>query len=384
MKIAIIIEDSIYNRKGMMNAELNRISHLLKIANYSIDVYSFQIYSGWFYRKLKGQNKIERPNDIEIDGIKINLKWRKFSLIDYILMNKLHRSPIINKNWQFKHISLFKQYDKIVANSTNSGRLALEIKRRYGIPYYVTWHGTDIHTAPFDSDYEFRMTKEILEGATLNFMVSKALLETSKRISDHANRIVLYNGVSNLFKKYEDSYRTILKKDKGVYGKKVVAFAGHLIEVKNPQLFPSIFKAVNDKYKSPIEFWIMGSGKMEDHVKSKCFEYNVPLKMWGNVPAENMPSMLNCVDVLILPSRNEGLPLIAVEAIACGANAVGAKVGGIPEAMGEENTFCHGESFVENISDRIVFMLNNRVEQPLRPCFSWEETAKIENSIYTE
>ena len=106
--------------------------------------------------------------------------------------------------------------------------------------------------------------------------------------------------------------------------------------------------------------------------------------MWGNVPAENMPSMLNCVDVLILPSRNEGLPLIAVEAIACGANAVGAKVGGIPEAMGEENTFCHGGSFVENISDRIVFMLNNRVEQPLRPCFSWEETAKIENSIYTE
>ena len=55
--------------------------------------------------------------------------------------------------------------------------------------------------------------------------------------------------------------------------------------------------------------------------------------------------------------------------------------GGIPEAMGEENTFCHGESFVENISDRIVFMLNNRVEQPLRPCFSWEETAKIENLI---
>ena len=86
MKIAIIIEDSIYNRKGMMNAQLNRINNLLKIANYSIDVYSFQIYSGWFYRKLKGQNKIERPNDIEIDGIKINLKWRKFSLIDYILM----------------------------------------------------------------------------------------------------------------------------------------------------------------------------------------------------------------------------------------------------------------------------------------------------------
>ena len=82
MKIAIIIEDSIYNRKGMMNAELNRISHLLKIANYSIDVCSCQIYSGWFYRKLKGQNKIEKPNDIEIDGIKVAVKWRRVALID--------------------------------------------------------------------------------------------------------------------------------------------------------------------------------------------------------------------------------------------------------------------------------------------------------------
>lgn len=84
--------------------------------------------------------------------------------------------------------------------------------------------------------------------------------------------------------------------------------------------------------------------------------------MWGNVPSHDMPSMLNCVDVLILPSRNEGLPLIAIEAIACGANAVGARVDGIPEAIGLENSFPHGTDFVENISNRVTYMLNNKVE----------------------
>ena len=381
-KIAIIIEDSIFNRKGMMNAELNRITHLSKISDYDIDVYSFQTYFGWLFRKIKGLPKVKHPKEVELDGIKINVKWRKFSIIDYVLMNILHKSPFINKNWQFRYIKNFKGYDIIVANSTNSGRLALEIKRRYGIPYYVTWHGTDIHSAPFDSSYEFHMTKIVMEGAELNFMVSQALLETSKKISETANRIVLYNGVNSSFHRYSDSVRLKLRREKGVESKKVVAFAGHLIEVKNPHLFPEIFRAVNEKYIGSIEFWIMGTGKWGDYIKKKCAEYLVPLKMWGNVNSQQMPSMLNCVDVLILPSRNEGLPLIAVEAIACGANAVGAKVGGIPEVMGEENTFNHGEKFLDEISDRIVYMLSNEVYQPLKPYFSWAETAKIENNIY--
>ena len=140
----------------------------------------------------------------------------------------------------------------------------------------------------------------------------------------------------------------------------------------------------SETFDKPLAFWVMGSGKMASLVEAECKKHSIPLTMWGDSPADKMPSMLNCVDVLILPSRNEGLPLIAAEALACGANAVGAKVGGIPEVMGEDNTFPHGENFVEQISNRIVYMLNNSVEQPLLPCFLWDETARIENDIYTD
>lgn len=383
-KIAILIADSIYNRKGMMNAELNRIIHLKRIAPYRIDAFTFQTYNGWLVRMLKHQKKGDRPRSIMIDGINVNIEWNKFSLIDYFLTVKFKMRPLFSRNWEFRYTSKFDGYDLIVANSTSMGDLAYNISKKYGIPYYVIWHGTDIHSAPFDSQYEFEQAKRILQGANLNFMVSEALQDTSKQIAPEASTMVLYNGVSSAFQRYADSDRLRLRKEKGVEGKKVVAFAGHLIEVKNPQLFPEIFSSVLAKYSLPIEFWVMGTGKMGGYVESKCNEYNIPLKMWGNVPSQDMPSMLNCVDVLILPSRNEGLPLIAVEALACGANAVGARVGGIPEAMGLENTFPHGDNFVEDISERIVYMLNSKVEQVLLPCFSWEASAKIENDIYME
>ena len=379
-KVAIFIADNIYNRKGMMNAQLNRISHLKKISNFNIDVFTFQTYT----TKLFKFSNSSLPKRLVINDISINIKWRKFSFIDYILTTKLHKKPIINNNWELKYMSEFKDYDLIIANSRNLGYLAYRLMLKYNIPYYVTWHGTDIHTAPFTNSYLFKKTKFVLEGAVLNFMVSKALLETSKKISSTANSIVLYNGVNNAFIKYSDSARYSLKDIKGVRGKKIVAFAGHLIEVKNPQLLPEIFNNVMKMYQQPIEFWIMGTGKMREYIEEKCKHYGLPLKMWGNIAAEEMPDMLNCVDVLVLPSRNEGLPLIAIEAIACGANAVGARVGGIPEVMGDENTFYHGDNFVSEISKRIAYMLCNNVVQKIPSCFTWEEIAVIENNIYLD
>lgn len=369
----------------MMNAELNRISHLLKVNSFHIDVFTFQLYPGWLTRLVSGTKKVVcKPASVIIDEIPIKVFWRSFSLIDYFLSVKLHKSPLINKDWELKYLDYFKGYDLIVANSYQSGFLAYTIFKKYQIAYCVTWHGTDIHTAPFNNGYRMNKTRLILESATMNFMVSKALEATSKKISNTAKTMVLYNGVNSKFQCYPEYIRIKLREEKSVMNKKVVAFAGHLIEVKNPQLFPEIFKAVKDKYDGEIAFWIMGSGKMGNYVKAKCEEYDVPLTMWGNISAEDMPKMLNCVDVQILPSRNEGLPLIAAEAMACGANAVGAKVGGIPEVMGEENTFDHGVQFVDNISNRIVYMLSHKVNQPLAPHFSWSETAKIENDFYME
>lgn len=109
----------------------------------------------------------------------------------------------------------------------------------------------------------------------------------------------------------------------------------------------------------------------------------------GNVEAEDMPALMNCVDVLVLPSLNEGLPLVCAEALKCGANVVGSDVGGIAEVIGHQNVVPHGPDFVSQFAQKVVSMLEARAEssddalsaQQLPPEISWAKTTALELSF---
>ena len=93
-----------------------------------------------------------------------------------------------------------------------------------------------------------------------------------------------------------------------------------------------------------------------------------------------MPGIMNCIDVLVLPSLNEGLPLVCAEALRCGANVVGSDVGGIAEVIGRGNVVPLGEGFEKNMAEKIVHMLLDKPSQPLPSYISWEKTSEIELS----
>lgn len=390
-KIAIIIEGSLIDRKGLVNAELSRIKYLQEVSNCKIDVFAVQIYDSLFARKLKElrgtrvARVTKRQELMVVDGINIKLLWDSFSLLNYFTEIKLKSKRIYNRFWFKKYLQLFDSYDLISAHSNNCGEIALEIHKKYEIPYCVTWHGSDIHTHPFNNKYVKQKTINILEYAYKNFFVSNNLKDVSEILIKNNSKELLYNGVSEIFKKYSYELREEFRKQLGAQDKKVVAFVGNLFDIKNVLLLPEIFSEVINNYEKNIEFWIIGDGKLKEPLKKKLDEYKITnYKLWGNQPVEKMPEFMNVIDVLVLPSKNEGLPLVTIEALACGANVVGSNVGGISEAIGKENVFDLNENFVENISNRIIEMLEGNITQNLDSKFSWEETAKKENEIYNQ
>ena len=102
----------------------------------------------------------------------------------------------------------------------------------------------------------------------------------------------------------------------------------------------------------------------------------------GKVPPEEIPDLLNCVDLLVLPSSLEGLPLVVIEALSCGAHVVATNVIGTAEAVGRENAIDLGDRFVDRFTDRAVELLSGEIDQKLPAEVSWSATADKENRIY--
>jgi len=93
---------------------------------------------------------------------------------------------------------------------------------------------------------------------------------------------------------------------------------------------------------------------------------------------------MNCMDLLVLPSSLEGLPLVAIESLACGVHVVATDVIGTAEAVGRDNAIALGDNFIERFTDRAAQLLTSDVEQSLPADVSWAATAVKEDSIYRQ
>ncbi|MBR5334295.1 MAG: glycosyltransferase, partial [Alistipes sp.] len=283
-------------------------------------------------------------------------------------------------------LSRFSHYDLISAHSIVPGTLAREINKRYNIPYCVTWHGSDIHTEPFSNKSAFKNVSDVMGGACCNMFVSRALQQTAVQINKDIVSEVLYNAASDKFYRYDDECRMALRRQHcKIVSSKVVAFAGGLVSIKNADILPDIFSSIQDEIDEQLEFWIIGDGKLRGIIENKLASIpNLRCKLWGNQPVAKMLELLNCVDVLVLPSKNEGLPLIVVEALQSGANVVASDVGGIKEVLGEDNVIILGDNFIERFSSKVVELLTTDVPSPKIPQqFDWQMTSDVEDRLYT-
>lgn len=381
MKILVISEENIYDRKGSYNAFVGRTKHLKSICDSEIDVLLLSTYEPFYIRWLRGTQKHARPAYFEDNGLTMKLAWNNFSLIDYLLEVKLHKSSFFRRRYYQKLVKRLSGYDLIIAHSFNCGMIAKQVKQTYGTPYTVTWHGSDIHTSPFANESSRKTTIEIIEDADINLFVSEALLTTSDKLTLKGRKEVLYNGHDERFFRYSDEERVSLRNSFSLGDKKVVVFVGNFFPVKNILEVPRIFRSVYSKFRN-VEFWMVGDGKLRNQVEE--LSDGLPIRFWGNQSPQKIPDFLNASDVLILPSKNEGLPLSVVEGLACGCNVVGSMVGGIPEVIGKENCIELSEPlFAERFAEKVVKYLiaDKHIPQPLNKEFFWDSTAKKELAI---
>lgn len=391
IRIAIISECNPLERKGLFNAVHNRVIQLTATGECEVDVYCLQCKQPEWYRRKTHSFKHESFDEvIEVEGVSYNMLWYRFSLIDYLLSEKMKLAPFMYDFFLQKIQKRFVGYDVISAHSLRGAVIAKYLNKVLKIPYTVTWHGADIYTLNEEDPLKLNLTRDVMQSAANNIFVSGALMADSRRFSGDVPMSVVYNGVPDTFETRIDSEKLQLRDKFNLnHNTKVVAYIGNLHPEKNVEVLPELFHKIRQRYEGDLEFWIIGEGVQKDELHMTIMsDSTLDYIFWGDVSPEAMPEMYACLDLIVIPSFNEGLPIVCLEALKAGVNVVGSAAGGLPEVIGEDFTVPlipvvqSRENFINAFAQKVTSLLETKQLQPLKSVFDWRVTAFREMEIY--
>ncbi len=377
MKIALIFTSDPDEINGRFINVKNRVKYLQNHDGVDLNVFLIRRKDDCLLRFLTRRKKCQNEDEfVMIDGVNYKNLWINYHFLEAVFRKLFGCRNIICKSQIERFVPLFSGYDIILAHALEGKYIAYRVKEIFQIPYINGWHGSDLNVDPFLTSSMFRLHQQLIAFADYNLFVSKNLMEKSNEFTNTTNKGVSYSGVPSVFRPLKRSLILQLKENYHLTNRYIVGFVGNLRPIKNVLVLPAIFKIVQDRL-GDVGFVIVGDGELSSEMKQLVDRLGVKNVsfMGDKLTRDEIPKIMNCFDLLVLPSINEGLPLVTLEALACGVSVVGSRVGGISESIGEENTFELNGDFVNNISNRIIEIVENKEMPPtLADIFSWEKT----------
>ena len=216
-----------------------------------------------------------------------------------------------------------------------TGALALALHRFTGIPYVLTAHLGDVPGGvPEQTDSLFRVLGPFIRpiwkkaagiSAVSGFVADLAAKNCGVRAA------VILNGVSML-----PPPATLQSGNPPR-----IVMLGRLSIQKNPLLAIQALALVKDL---PWHFEVIGEGplsaSMRELVSTSGLEGRVTFSGW--LAADEVSKRLGMVDVLLMTSTSEGLPMAGIEVLRHGLAIIGSRIGGLSDVIddGGNGFFC--------------------------------------------
>ena len=109
---------------------------------------------------------------------------------------------------------------------------------------------------------------------------------------------------------------------------------GRLEQPKGPGRLLECIPFLNDQGLN-FHIFLAGDGTYRAHLENYVVRnrFETQVTFLGHVSHVELPLYYNMSDVLVLPSEMEGVPMVILEALACGTPVVASNVGGIPDLV---------------------------------------------------
>jgi len=225
-----------------------------------------------------------------------------------------------------------------------------------------------------------------VSNATKNYVLSLG--------ADPEKTEVLHNGVDlNRFKPFT-AIKDEMRKHLGIPKDASIVITVRRLVYKNG-IDTLIESAKIAAKKNPrIVFLVVGKGpdllQIQEKIRQLGIEKN--FRLTGFISDEKLPFYYNAADFFALPSKSgEGLPLVALEAMACGLPMIATNVGGISEVIIEnygklvppDNPAFLAEAILE-FSNRDLSALTKDLRTTVEQKYSWDKNVEKLVEIYEE
>lgn len=212
-------------------------------------------------------------------------------------------------------------YNAIHINTGSKNFPILQIAKKYKIPVRIA-HS---HNIGFQSKSKAQilmgnMFKPLLKHyATDYFACSKLAGEWlfGKKNVENGKVKVIHNAVDYDKFKIDNKVRADIRKNLNIENKLVIGHVGRFTNQKNHTFLIDIFNEIHKKNSNSV-LMLVGIGEKEDEIKEKVKKLGIEQNVLFMGFQNNVNELMWAMDVFLMPSLYEGLPVVGVEAQATG------------------------------------------------------------------
>ena len=193
----------------------------------------------------------------------------------------------------------------------------------------------------------------------INYKLSHGIIAESEHVINHVKldkykSKIFYSGVYFDVENFKITQSFSKRKD-------IIGYIGRFSAEKGILNFIKAIPLILRR-KPDLLFLIGGGGflfdKVNEIIKSEKLSDKVILKGW--IKHEDLVDFYNNLKLLVIPSYSESIPIVAVEAMACGTIVLANPVGGVPDVIiDKENGFLLKNNSPECISDKVIEIMEN-------------------------
>jgi len=308
------------------------------------------------------------------DGIFPNLRRSVLARIEL---------PLFLFFFLLKAMILCRGCSLIHAHFIFSGSIAIFVGKIYRIPIVLTAHGSDVDCLE-KSRVLRRFGIFILRRVQRVIAVSNSLKQKMVDVGISPDKItVIPNGVDILKFKGTKQDRTTSR----------LLWVGRLIEEKGVVYLIEAMKWVNIEIPK-IKLILIGEGRLKGRLKRLAERLSVQVEFMGELPNSDVLRWMEDVDLFILPSLHEGLPLVLLEAMASCLPVVATSIGGIKDVVvdGETGILIPPKN-PYLLAEKIIYLMKNEDlrrrmgengRERVARHFTWDRIVKDTSRIYKD